>query len=147
MKKVFTGMMAVAALVWLLAFTSACDDDEKPTNPQEHIKQTWKIGSSGFVKKGGVSVTSEYPNLTVTLNSDGTYTTSNAKKLFFPSGTWAWVGTGVTGITIDGDLPVNITELTKTTLRIQFILDEDHVNTNGRTQAVLGSYELSLEAE
>lgn len=147
MKKVFTGTLSVVALAWLLAFTSACDDDEKPVNPQELIKKTWHIGASGFVKKDGAALTSEYLNLTVTLNSDGTYSTSNGKKLFFPSGTWSWVGTGTTEFLIDGDLPVTVSELTKTNLRIKFLMDEDHVNTNGRRQAVLGNYEVSLEAQ
>ena len=147
MKKIFTGTLTVVALAWLLAFTSACDDDDKPENPQEFIKKTWHIGASGFVKKDGSALTSEYVNLTVTLNSDGTYSTTNAKKLFFPSGTWSWVGTGTGEFMIDGDLPVTVTELTKTTLKVKFIMDEDHVNAGGRTQAVLGNYEVSLEAQ
>jgi hypothetical protein len=146
MKKTFTGTLTVVALLWLVAFTTACDDDEK-SNPQDQIKKTWVVGTSGFVKKGGVSITSEYPNLTVTLKNDGTYTTTNAMKLFYPSGVWAWVGTGTTGFTIDGDLPVNVIELTKSTLRIQFVMDESHVNANGRTQAIVGNYEISLEAQ
>lgn len=83
----------------------------------------------------------------MTLNANGTYTTTNAKKLFFPSGTWEWVDTGTTEFLIDGNFSVNVTELTKNTLRISFILDEDNVNTGGRTHAVLGNYQLSLEAQ
>lgn len=139
--------MTVVALAWLLACATACDDDDKPVNPQENIKRVWIIGQGGFVKKDGVALTSEYTNLSVTLNANGTYTTSNAKKLFFPSGTWEWVGTGTTEFLIDGDLSVNVTELTKNTLRISFMMDEDHVNASGRTTAVVGNYELSLEAE
>ncbi|HEY0653109.1 MAG TPA: hypothetical protein VGD65_08270 [Chryseosolibacter sp.] len=147
MKKVFYRAASLIALVWLLAWTSACDDDDKPANPQEQIKKTWRIGAAGFVKKDGANVTSEYINLVITLNNDGTYQTSNAKKLFFPSGSWSWVGTDTNQITIDGDLPVTIIELTKSTLRIEFVMDEDHVNAAGRAKAVLGTYQLSLEAQ
>jgi hypothetical protein len=147
MKKIFTGTMTVVALAWLLAFSSACDDDDKTANPQDHIKQTWRVGSAGFVKKDGVSVTSEYIDLTVTLHADGTYTTSNAKKLFYPSGTWAWVGTGTSEFLIDGDFSVTVTALAKTSLMIKFTMHEADVNPNGRTYAIVGNYELSLEAQ
>ncbi|HEY0741174.1 MAG TPA: hypothetical protein VGD40_06920 [Chryseosolibacter sp.] len=148
MKKFFTGKLSVAALAWFLLLTSACnDDDNKPENPQEFIKKTWHIGATGYVKKDGSALTSEYANLRVTLKSDGTYSTINGKKLFFPSGIWNWVGTGTGQFLVDGDLSVTVTELTKTSLKIKFTMDEDHVNTSGRTQAVLGNYEVALEAE
>lgn len=147
MKRFFTATASVFALVWLLAWTSACDDDDKPANPQEQIKKTWRIGSAGFVKKDGSTITSEYANLTITLKNDGTYETTNAKKLLFPSGTWSWVGTGTNELTIDGDFSVSVTQLTKTTLTIEFIMHEEHVNANGRTKALVGSYQLSLEAQ
>lgn len=132
------------ALTGLMIWASACDDDDKP-NPQNQIVRTWSIGDSGFVKQDGVDVTSNYPNLTITVNSDGTYSTSNAGKLFYPTGTWAWQGTGTTTFIIDGDFEVAVTELSASTLHVEFDMAVDDVNANGRTQAIVGSYEVKLE--
>lgn len=145
MKRILT----VAVLAWIIVWASACDDDkpgDKPENLQDMIKKTWRIGATGFVKQDGINVTGEYPNLNVTIKNDGTYTVSNGKKLFYPSGTWKWQGAGVTEVILDDDFSVTVTELTKSTLRIRFMMDASDVNPNGREKAVVGNYELSLEA-
>ncbi|HEY5826483.1 MAG TPA: hypothetical protein VIT44_19065 [Cyclobacteriaceae bacterium] len=146
MKEQITSTMKVIALILLASWVSGCKkkDDPKPIDPQEQIKKTWTLGTSGYVIKDGIDVTTEYPGLTVTINADGTYTTTQAKKLFFPSGTWSWVGTGTIQFLLDGDIPVSVTELTQTNLAIQFNLNREHVNPNGRVEAVVGEYKLLL---
>lgn len=144
MKKFFLLPARAIALAGLMIWASACDDDDKP-NPQNQIVKTWSIGGSGFVKQDGVDVTSDYQNLTFTIKSDGTYSTANAGKLFFPSGTWAWQGTGTTAFVIDGDFEVTVNELNASTLHVEFDMAVDDVNANGRTKAIVGSYEVKLE--
>lgn len=141
--------MTVFALAFLVTWATACKDDEdkNPVNPQDAIEKTWRIGSAGYVKKDGTSVTSEYPNLTVTMKADGTYQTTNAKKLLFPSGTWSWVGTGTSEVKLDGDFTVTVIDLTATNLVVEFVLTKDDVNTNGRKNALVGTYQLSLTAQ
>ncbi len=147
MKRKFTVWMTMAAIVWSMTSITACDDDDKPENPQKAIEASWSVGSTGFVKQDGVDVTSDYAGLALTISNDGTYTAANAKKLFFPTGTWSWQGTGISKFVMNGDLEVTVTELSKTTLHMQFHMDESHVNPNGRNAAVVGDYDVLLTAQ
>lgn len=137
--------MALMALVWTMSWLSACHHDDP--NPQDQLKKSWQIGSTGFIKQDGVDVSADYPGIVVTWKGDGTYTTTNAKKLFYPEGTWVWQGNGTTLLAVDGSLPVTVNELTSSKLHITFTMDRDHVNANGRTQAVVGNYELLLQPQ
>ena len=144
MKQFLLNVAMAIVLAGLMLWTSACNDDDKP-DPKNQIVKTWSVGSTGFVKQDGVDVTSEYTGLTISIKNDGTYSTTNAAKLFYPTGAWAWKGPGITTFTIDGDFDINVTELSATTLHINFNMDVDHVNPDGRTSAVVGSYEIKLE--
>jgi hypothetical protein len=131
----------------LILYSTGCADDGKETvNPQDQIEKTWGLGSNGAITHDGSDVTADYAGLSITFNSNGTYRTSNGKKLFFRSGTWTWQGTDTSTILIDGDHVVAIKEISESKLHLQFTMNEADVNANGRAEAVVGSYDVILAA-
>jgi hypothetical protein len=132
----------LVCMALLVVVTQSCESDD-PVNPQTYIQKAWTLGS-GYVKKAGTNMTTDYLGLTLTFNSNGTYQVTGGKKLFKPTGTWAWVGEGITQFKLDGDLPVDVSEVSENTLHFTFTLDAAHVNANGRTEAMVGAYDVLL---
>jgi hypothetical protein len=131
----------------LMLYATGCADDGKETvNPQDQIEKTWGLGSNGAIIHDGSDVTADYAGLSITFNSNGTYRTHNGKKLFFPSGTWTWQGTGTSTVLMDGDHAVTVKEISESDLQLEFMMAEEDVNANGRAAAVVGSYTVTLTA-
>ncbi|SHH17568.1 hypothetical protein SAMN04488109_3012 [Chryseolinea serpens] len=135
-------------LVLALVFTSCggSDDDPEPTNvdPKTLIVKTWKLSGGGTIVKDGTDVSADYAGLELTFVSAGTYTSKNGGHLFRASGTWRWKSTDATVLLLDGELEVNVKEITATNFHSQFNLSEDYA-TGGRSQAVVGPYEVTLK--
>jgi hypothetical protein len=141
---IITQLLAVCSAVAL--FQNCSSDDGNPVDPQDAIAKTWIVNTNGLVTKDGTNLTSDYIGLTLTFNSDGTYTTTNGKMLLQSSGTWNWVGNDVANVMLDGDFPVTVKNLAANSLEIAFTMDEEHVNT-GRSRAVLGNYIIKLQSK
>ena len=138
------GLWSMIALCWIVVTLGACNKDDEPQNPQMFIEKSWKLDAAGFVKQDGVDVSADYQGLTVTFNKNGTYTTSNAKKLFFPTGTWNWPSANTTQVILDGDHTFTVKAISKTVLHVEFTMAVEDVNPNGKAEAVVGSYEMKL---
>ena len=144
------GLLVITSSLLMLAlvFTSCgSDDDPETTNvdPQTFIVKTWKLSGGGTIEKDGTDVSADYTGLELTFVSAGTYTSKNGGLLFRSSGTWRWKSTDATVLLLDGELEVNVKEITATNFHSQFNLSEDYA-AGGRSKGVIGPYEVTLKA-
>jgi len=137
-------VILLSLLLFALGMTS-CQGDEKESDPRDVIERTWLL-TGGTVTKDGSDVTSDYTGLQVTFSDGGTYTTVNGGHFFKSAGTWAWQGSGMTGITCDGDFSIQVIAVNETDLHLQLTLNED-VLTGGRTAGLVGEYDIKLKAQ
>ncbi len=130
-------------MICLMALTcvmQSCKDNDAPT-PSADLQKTWIMGTGAYVWQGGQDRTANYQLMTITFYGTGTYTTQNAGKLLPATGTWYWETLNTT-LMLDGDFPVDVLTLDQTTLRIKFYMDAEHVNASGRTNSLVGDYEI-----
>jgi len=123
---------------------SSCSDDNDPAEDQDLLVRTWTLGTDGSVKKDDADVSADYAGLQVTFVKDGTYTSAHAVRLFKSSGTWERKGSSQ--LNLDGDFEVTIASVTATDLSLQLTLNEDDL-VGGRTQALVGEYDIHLKAQ
>jgi len=141
------GWAIIAISLLSLAFMlTSCQGDDKKSDPQDLLRQTWILGTDGTVTKDGSDVTDEYTGLTVTFANDGTYTALNSGHFFQASGTWAWQDEAKTSLALDGDFLVSVVELTKTDLHLQLELSVDDLE-GGRVTGLVGDYDIKLKAQ
>lgn len=143
------GLLVITSslLVLALVFTSCGSDDDPESadiDPKTLIVKTWKL-NGGTIEKDGTDVSADYAGLELTFVSAGTYTSKNGGLLFRSSGTWRWKSTDATVLLLDGELEVNVKEITATDFHSQFNLSEDYA-AGGRSQGVIGPYEVTLKA-
>jgi hypothetical protein len=129
-------------LIALALGVSSCGDDDDPAADQDALVRTWTLGTAGTVKKDDLDVTADYAGLQVTFIKDGTYTAQHAGHLFAPSGTW--VRKSSAQLMLDGDFEITIVSVTTTDLSLKLTLNEDDLG--GRVKALVGEYDLHLQA-
>ncbi|SFO51673.1 hypothetical protein SAMN04488519_107258 [Algoriphagus ornithinivorans] len=138
----------------------ACGDKPAPT-PQKTPEQlavealtgsgsqTWGIAGGGSVTRSGSTVTDQYQNFELILNSGSakTYTTRNNNDLFDNSGNWSFAGTNFDKFSLTGAKPAAGREISFTrtgdNLRLEFNIPAPGARING-TFAVAGSYVFNL---
>ncbi|AYB35097.1 hypothetical protein D4L85_32935 [Chryseolinea soli] len=143
------GLLVITSslLVLALVLTSCGSDDDPETagiDPKTFIVKTWKLSGGGTIEKDGTDVSADYSGLELTFVSAGTYTSKNGGLLFRSSGTWRWKSTDATVLLLDGELEVNVKEITATNFHSQFNLSEDYA-AGGRSKGVIGPYEVTLK--
>lgn len=141
---IITSSLLVLALVFNSCGSS---DDPEPTDvdPKTFIVNTWKLSGGGTIEKDGTDVSADYAGLELTFASAGTYTSKNGGLLFRSSGTWRWKSADATVLLLDGELEVNVKEITAANFHSQFDVSEDYA-AGGRTKGVIGPYEVTLKA-
>lgn len=142
--KVYTLKLCAICILFIAGMSlQACkdhnNDDAEPTN-EEIMAASWTATS---IRQDGMDVTSEYPDFTLKLNADHTYSSSGAKKLLYPSGSWSAIGSEIpaAGISLDNSTAISLTwTADKQSFTAEFIVNEGNVNMDGRAAAVLGDY-------
>lgn len=139
----------------------ACGGDSPTPTPQKTAEQlatealtgtgtlTWGISGGGSVQRDGATVTDQYSNFDLILNSGSnqTYTTRNNNDLFDASGNWAFAGTNFDKFTLKGTKPAAEREISFTrtgdNLRLSFTIPAPGARING-IFAVAGNYVFNL---
>jgi len=138
------------SMILLLGVLICCDkeESEEPDPRSALAKSTWKISGGGYVKKDGVEM-SNLSTLEITFLENGSYTSTGGTtsdqqiKVFLPTGTWSWQGSG-TAFLRDGIL-TQVTELSSTTLIITFTMNEEAAgDINDRKASIVGRYEVKF---
>lgn len=142
--------MVSMVMAGALMFISSCGHkpDPAPSAADVFIKsvsQTWVLGT---VTEGGKDVTGAFAGFTLTLNNNGTYT-STANPLhgvFLATGVYspklnATTISGLFDLTLDNATTITVTALTSTQLKFEF----QYTTSSMRIAGVSGKYQFVMQ--
>ena len=139
--KAYKLLLSISFLSALL-FIGACTTDPAPDPEDEYLKKissTWRIASAQL---DGKEVTGSFPQLTLTLNGDHTYSTTHSVGKIWPaSGSFTLVATSTDGmynINRNDGVLLTVADLTATSIKLRF---QYTAPPNGRENSVSGQYE------
>ena len=135
-------LMTITIGIMLIGFTG-CSSNEPTPDAKTKLYATWMVGNGGFLKRDGVIMNSEYPNLEVTFQADGTYSSKNAGLIFKPSGVFSWKDEEANGFTRDQEISTDVQFLANGSLVMTFQLQTQQLK--GRQNATIGNWEISLQ--
>ncbi len=141
--RVWSILLTLTIGMMLLGFSGCSSGDPEPADPKTKLYASWQVGTSGYLKRDGVIVTSNYSGFEVTFTSAGTYTSKNAGLVFKTSGTFSWTGDKADSFNRDGEIPTAVTLQEDGSLILSFQLDTNDVS--GRQTATVGNWEIVLQ--
>lgn len=135
MKKTFQYLSFAFAIVVLAALNSCGGDDPSATEvmTKKLIAHPWQLSSASV---DAADKTSLYSGLGITFTKTG-FAASNGLPVWPASGTWTFTDKSATAIIRNDDLEVEITELTKTSLKLTFTWNKNTFEP-GRIKSVDG---------
>lgn len=138
--------MMVVALVAMIGFMSGCDDDDDPGTPvdETEVARVFSLLSASPWNVSAVTVddldfSSTYSGLNLSF-AEGTYTSSNGGGIFSSAGTWVFASSAAEQLILDGDLEVDVLEISETSLVIGLVSTETSLGTGGRSESVSGTH-------
>ena len=118
MKKTFQYLNFAFAIVVLAALSSCGGDDPSASEvmTKKLIAHPWNLSSATV---DATDKTSTYSGLNVTFTKTG-FTATNGLPIWPATGTWEFTNNKATSIIRNDDLEIEITEASKTTLKLTF---------------------------
>ncbi|QSE97437.1 hypothetical protein [Fulvivirga lutea] len=143
--KRYIKLILTISVVALIGLLSGCDDDDSsdPVNNTEVERVFNLLSASGWnvseVLVDDLDFSSTYAGLSLTFQ-EGTYNSVNGGAIFQSSGTWNFTSTSATQILLDGDLEMDVLEISENTLVVGLTWNQNTLGTGGRTASVSGNH-------
>lgn len=146
------------SIVFLAFITSglltACKDDNKEPSAKEaflnQVADTWTVGNNASVKHDDVDVTSGMSGFEIIIDHDLNYTiisnNVSIEVIPWPSSGSFVVNDALNQFTRDDGLIITVDVNNNNQLMLDFMYDTSFKNSHGRTEAILGHWQMQLDA-
>jgi hypothetical protein len=134
-------VFSAALACFMLTVLTNCNKGSDPSPQEKKFKQLKGVWELGTVMNDNVDVTSQYSGFTLTISSDGSFTSTNGHNAWPASGTLEFTDNGLNAWLRSDDITITLEEATSTTLKLSFT--QSGIS-GGRVSGVTGEFEFSL---